>query len=303
MDQTSVLLDPPVQRTKKTTKYRYPLPALSSLDWEWGYKFARNEETGECEQLPLTLLDILYPTGEEMYVAENWTHHWLAGLLEMMMRLHLSEAGWLVFGNVFIHWGRPGISPIAPDVTAVSVGDYPGHGESYHVGRHGVNPSFVIEITSPRNRENDLIRKRQDFAAVSVPEYLVIDLWPKKGQTCQLLGYRLEGAFYRQLTPDSEGGLTFQTVGLRFVAVGRSEVKIFDTQTGEMLSRPDEWQSQVRELLQARLAAEAKAAQEAEARRAEAQARREAEEEIARLRAEIARLQGDESAGQDADEN
>lgn len=266
---------------------RFPLPDLPRLDWEWGYKFARNEQTGEVEQVQLTLLDVLYPTGEDFYMAESWHHHWLAGLLELMIRLHLADKGWLVFGNVFIHWPWPQFPPLAPDVTAISRGEYPTG--SYHVGVHGVNPSFVIEITSPYNRENDLVRKRQDYAAAGVPEYLLIDLHPDGEEDYQILGYQFNaGPFYDALDPDEEGGLTFETVGLRFVMVSDRQIDIFDVETGEQLLPPEDWYHQVREAVKSRRQAEKRAIKaEAEAAEAKSQAAK-AEQQAAEAKAEAA---------------
>ncbi len=302
---------PVSQRATKTNpkaapreaKMPYPLPELCPLDWEWGYKFVENEQTGQVEQAPLTLLDILYPTGEEFYMAEGGTHHWLAGLLELMIRLHLAKRGWTVFGNIFIHWGRPGMPPLAPDVTAIPQGRYPGNGQSYHVGQDGVTPAFVLEITSKRYRDLDFVKKRWDYAAVRVPEYLIVDLWPKpKKNRPKLLGYRLgNGPFYQQLEADAEGGLTFETIGLRVVLVSEWQVELYDIQTGERLIPPDDWVKLVEQLSQVRAEAEARANQEqaradqAEARIAQEKARAEqekiradqAEAELARLRSQL----------------
>lgn len=55
---------------------RYPLPELPKLSWEWGYKVVRNAESGDFIEAPLTLLDLLYPTGEELVMAEGWLDRW-----------------------------------------------------------------------------------------------------------------------------------------------------------------------------------------------------------------------------------
>ena len=269
---------------------RYPLPELPALDREtWGYKYVRDEATGEVQEVPLTLLDILYPTGEEIHVAENWRHHWLAHLLEATIRLFLAESGWVVIGNVYIHWGRAGVPPLAPDLAAMPAGRYPGEGESYQVGRHGPLPSFVLEVTSPHDRWNDLERKVVDYAAIGVREYLVIDMWPEDGGDWRLLGYRLgQGPFYEQIGPDAPGGVTFETIGVRFVGVGRERVEPYQATTGERLLPPAELAA-----LEARARAEAEARAAAEAARAEteAQARAEAEARIAELEARLRKLE------------
>ena len=292
---------PPV--TNATTNgrvRRYPLPVLPKLDWSWGYKWARNEATGQVEQRQLILVDLLYPTGEEMYVAEAWMHHALSALLEVMIRAHLASRGWVVFGNVFVHWGLPGAPPLAPDVTAIPEGDYPTEEEgSFYVGYHGPLPRFVIEITSPNKPESDLDRKKWDYAAFGVEEYLIIDGWSKPAEIWRLHGYRLgDQPFYDDLQPDAEGGLTFATVGLRFVGRGRETVEVYDIATGERLLPPEEWIQRAEVATAARVVAEARA--KYEATRAETEAAR-AETEAARAETEAARAEAEAKARAEAE--
>ncbi|MEZ4711239.1 MAG: Uma2 family endonuclease [Caldilineaceae bacterium] len=248
---------------------RYPLPNLPKLSWEWGYKFVADARSGELTESPLTLLDLLYPTGEELFMSEGWLHRWLSVMLEVLIREHLKDRGWVVFGNIFVHWNRPGVPPLAPDVTAILGGEYPGEDGSYHVGHHGPNPSFVVEITSPNKPGRDLDRKKWDYAGLVIPEYLIIDMWSEPDKPWRLLGYRLEdGPFYTEITPDAEGGLTFETIGLRFVGQERATLAVYDVATGERIPLPDDWRDQIKSERQARLDAEERAAAEATARQA-----------------------------------
>jgi len=79
------------------------------------------------------------------------------------------------------------------------------------------------------------------YAAVGVKEYLLIDLLPEDDGNWKLYGFRLEDSpFYKELTADAEGGLSFETVGLRFVAEGRERIDVFHTTTGERVLNPIE---------------------------------------------------------------
>lgn len=176
--------------------------------------------------------------------------------------------------------------PLAPDVTAVLGGNYPGEEGSYHVGDDGPNPSFVVEITSPNKPGLDLDRKKWDYAAFAIPEYLIIDMWSEPKKPWQLYGYRLEhGPFYHEIKPDADGGLTFETVGLRFVGVGRTIVDVYDATNGQKLALPDDWMDMVRASAAARAEAEAERAQ-AEAARAET-AEAQLAEALAQLKARL----------------
>lgn len=281
---------------QKQRALRYPLPELPKLSWEWGHKLVRDEQSGDVVEAPLTLLDLLYPTGEELFMSEGWLHRWLSVMIEILLREHLKERKWIVFGNVFVHWHRPGVPPLAPDVTAIFGGNYPGEDGSYHVGHHGPNPNFVVEVTSPNKPARDLDRKKWDYAALAIPEYLIIDMWSEPTKPWKLLGYRLQdGPFYSEITPDADGGITFQSIGVRFVGIGRSNIAVYDATTGERLTLPEEWRHLARVEAEARATAEARA--EAEAARAEAEATRAEAEAAARVAVEaklaeaMARLQ------------
>lgn len=67
---------PKLNGAQKQRVLRYPLPELPKLGWEWGHKLVRDEQSGDIIEAPLTLLDLLYPTGEELVMAEGWLDRW-----------------------------------------------------------------------------------------------------------------------------------------------------------------------------------------------------------------------------------
>ncbi len=159
-----------------------------------------------------------------------------------------------------------------------------------------VNPSFVLEVTSPNKPARDLDRKKWDYTNLAIPEYLIIDMWSEPTKPWRLLGYRLQdGTFYNEITPDADGGITFQSIGVRFVGIGRSNIAVYDATTGERLTLPEEWRHLARAEAEARVAAEARA----ETARAEAEATARAAveaqqaEAMARLRELEARISGE----------
>jgi len=48
---------------------------LPTFDLEVGYKYVYNPETGMHDQVPLTLLDVLYPLEDEGVVMPESPHH------------------------------------------------------------------------------------------------------------------------------------------------------------------------------------------------------------------------------------
>lgn len=223
-------------------------PTLPVFPLEVGYRTVRDPVTGEWRDLPLTLLDLLFPTEDDVgvvKVSQSPWHDRLANLIATILRLYFSDRNWLTTQDVLIHWGQRGIPPKSPDVAAIVDGRMPARRDkSYRVGRDGPIPAFVVEITSEETREEDLVGKKLFYAAVGVQEYLIIDLLAKETTNWQLIGYRLgESPFYEEIAPDADGGLTFQSIGLRFVAVGNQRIDLYDATTGERLLTPDEQKS------------------------------------------------------------
>lgn len=275
-----------------------PTPAaespLPTFDLEVGYKYVYNPETGMHDQVPLTLLDVLYPLEDEGVVMPESPHHYLwTRLLAVMLRTFLAARDWLVIGDVLIHWGREGVPAQAPDLAAIPGGRLPDTTEkSYHVDRDGPIPAFVLEITSEDTRITDLQAKTLHYAAVGVREMLIIDFWPDDGGAWQLLGYRLEDLpYYQPIAPDPEGGLTFETIGLRFVAVGRERIDVYVVETGERLMTPDELKDYAETEAAVRAEAERRAKAAEEQAQAEAAARTEAEARAAELETRLRELQ------------
>jgi Uma2 family endonuclease len=284
--KTIDVISPPTTR-EETSELQpeanaYPLPPLPTFDWEVGYREVYDPETGTFDQVQLTLLELMYPTEEDVgvvKVSQSPIHDLWTNWLKVMLQVFLQARQWFVTNDVLIHWGRKGAPPKSPDLAAMPGGHLPARTEkSYLVGRDGPLPAFILEITSEDSRPADMDEKPLVYAAVGVKEMLVVDFWPEEGDDWQLLGYRLEDSpYYMEIEPDEEGGLTFETVGLRFVARGHERIDVYDIATGERLLTPAEL----------RVHAEAEAARaEAEAARAETQAARAQAEAAAREAAE-----------------
>jgi Uma2 family endonuclease len=248
-----------------------PLP---TFPLESGWRTVRDPVTGAAQELPLTLRDILFPTEDDIgvvYMAQSPLHNLLTGLLYTMLQTYLGPRAWLILHDVLVLWGVRGVTPKSPDIAAFPGGRFPYGEKSYRVGRDGPMPTFVIEVTSADTRQEDLLVKPLHYAALGIREFLIIDILNQTTESWELIGYRLDaGPFYRRLPADAEGGVTFATVGLRFVAVNRTRIEVYDSATGQRLFTSDEL----------------KALMEAEAARAEAEAERAAVEAATRLAAE-----------------
>lgn len=244
---------------------------LPTFPMETGWREFCDPESGECHREPLTLQDILFPTEDDIGVVtmpqshlhDRWTRR-LADIVEG----HLQDQQWLIMHDVLIYRADRRVSPAAPDIAVIPGGSAPAEGNnSYFEGRDGPRPTFVVEITSKDARQVDLNSKPVYYAATGVKEYLIVDIQAKAAEDWRLLGYRLDdkNPYYQELTPDAEGGLTFETVDLRFVAVGRERIDVYDMTTGERLLATQEQKVRA----EAEAAAKADAEHENEALQAE----------------------------------
>ena len=180
-----------------------------------------------------------------------------------------------VSGNNLMYYveGNPRRS-VSPDVYVVF--GIPKHERPiYKLWEEGKFPDFALEITSSTTRRTDLGKKRDLYAALGVREYFLYDplgdyLNPR------LQGHVLDGGAYRPLTPDPSGTLRSETLRLE-LRLRDGELRFYDPSA-------ERWLPTRHELYEAHQRAEAQAA-------AEAEARLRLEAEVARLRAELLRLQ------------
>jgi Uma2 family endonuclease len=208
---------------------------------------------------------VFYPESDGQPMGETPLHRremsYLIGALEERFR---RAADVYVSGNMFLYYepGRPR-SVVAPDVfVARGIVDKDRERRVYKLWEEAVGPCLVIEVTSNATRDEDLGDKKSLYERLGVVEYFLYDpegdFLPER-----LRGFRLEGGRYFPFRRDDDGALASRTTGVTLRLEG-GRVRVFDTATERPFLRPEE----AADVVQA------------------------AEEEIARLKAEIARLRG-----------
>jgi Uma2 family endonuclease len=118
-------------------------------------------------------------------------------------------------GNMFVYFSSEqlrGREFRGPDVLVVK--DVPRRErKSWVVWEEGKGPDVVIELLSESTAAVDRTEKKQVYQdRLRVPEYFWFD--PETGE---LAGFRLEGSLYQALTPDADGHLVSQELGLTLV--------------------------------------------------------------------------------------
>ena len=227
--------------------------------------------------------DAFYPSSDGRPMAENtWQGDAIFATVGDVRLVHPNA---LVAADLFVYpqrgntdWKR------APDVlVALGAGTHPRM--SYRVWREGKPPDWVLEVASPGTKHKDWGEKRDDYAAMGVPEYWLFD--PMGGQfpggMPRLQGLELVRGAYRPIASRLERGVAVirsEVLGLDVRREGRL-LRFRDSATGEDIRHHDE--------------EVARADREAARADREARERKAAQARVAELEAALRRLQAGSS--------
>ena len=213
-------------------------------------------------------LTIEYPSSDGEPMAENdWQYTALTDTVSTLRVRYQGRNDVYVAGDMLIYYrmNRNDVR-VAPDVYVVfgATGNHPR--DSWLVWREGKAPDFVMEIASPSTWRRDATEKRRIYADMGVTEYVRFD---PTGEHFMpgLVMETLDGSEYREqpLTTDGDGNLRGYSavLDLDFCVSPDRQLRLYDPAA-------EVWLRTHQETEDARLAAEA---------------------EIARLQAELQRLQ------------
>ena len=232
---------------------------------------------------------LVYPESDGEPMAETPRHQQVMIDCMDMLRSHFfGTPDVYIGGNMLLYYeeGNPRKS-ISPDVFMVR-----GLGKkelrTYKTWEQPPTLDFVLEVASPSTFEKDFTVKKDIYAKIlRVKAYCIYD--PYHEIEPSFIGFRLVGEDYQEIA-FVDGRLPFETLGL---ALGERDgvLRLYDPIKGEWLStsqeRVDAAEGYAEREARARQAAETRAEQEA-------RARQEVEAELAKARAALQRLQGDE---------
>jgi Uma2 family endonuclease len=276
----------------------YPEDELAERGWRL-VEVVQPDGSTVFDMIPLTSEEFLHP--EEGYHLPNSTFHdRIAGdIKDILTRRYANDPTTAVFRDLIIRWGIADLRNHCPDTCLVfNVQNKDEVRTDFLVNEEGTRPSLVVEVVSPRYRKEDREIKVRQYARAGVQEYIIFDRRRVRGQILdEVLGYRLIDNVYVPITPDDEGRILCETVGL-LLGLHDGEVVVVDAQTQERLLRASEleqWaihaQQQAAEAQQQAAEAQQRATQ-AEEEKAQAEQRAsEAEQRAAQL-AEFLRSQG-----------
>jgi len=206
---------------------------------------------------------IEYPASDGEPMAETGVHVLaIVFAISVLRTFFRNRNDVYVSGDMFWYYeeGDPH-KRLAPDVF-VAFGVTTAERRSWLVWEEQKVPEVVFEITSRGTRAEDLGSKKGLYEWLGVQEYFLFDPLDEYLRP-RLQGFRLVDGLY-QVIPVENDELTSLRLGLRLYAQG-NKLRFRNPQTGEPLPLQSE----------------------------EAEARAAAEAEVARLRAELARLRGE----------
>lgn len=252
---------------------------------------------------PERLAEIYYPESDGKPVGETEFHVIaLLGLLQTLRSHYRLDDNVYVGGNMLFYYveGKPSEFKV-PDVFVVK-GIAKHMRRTYKMWEEQTAPCVIFEITSRGTRREDFGAKRSLYQRLGVQEYYLFDPMAEYLRP-PLQGFTLVAGRYQPLTPQEDGSIWSQELGLDLRPEGAT-LRLFDRLANKPLPTMDEAVSLMEEAIElaqsetqrAQIAAQQAEAEaqraEAEAQRAEAEAQRAAAAEArsAEMEAEIQRL-------------
>jgi Uma2 family endonuclease len=187
-------------------------------------------------KVPLTSAEFLHPQ-EGYHLPTSKFHNNISRDAEdVLNRRYANNPTVEVFRDMLIKWDISELGDHSPDLFVVfGIQNKEQNRSSFVVAEEGVRPALIIEVVSPRYRKEDREIKVIDYEQAKVQEYVIIDRRNQRGQLIdEVLGYRLINERYRPVSPDDDGRILCETVGL-WLSLQDGCLVMEDNQTGERL--------------------------------------------------------------------
>jgi Uma2 family endonuclease len=224
---------------------KYSSEELAERGWRIE-EFTASDGTIDWHYIPLTEAEFLHPK-EGYHLPSNTFHERIIEQAkDLLCRRYESHADVGIFSDLLIEWDIANFGDLCPDVfVAFGIRDKQVDRSAFNVEAEGVRPQWVLEVVSPRYRSTDREKKVLLYAQASVREYIIVDRRKYRGQIFEeVLGYRLVSGQYQPITPDEDGRISSETLGL-WISLREGSLVMEDVQTGERLLGPHELQAQL----------------------------------------------------------
>lgn len=233
--------------------------------------------------IPLTPEDYLDPQLGDHMVQSDPHLILVVSLYNGFKKKYRNDPSTGVFSDLKMFWDQPGLKEPAPDLAVVpNLKQKKTNRPSFSVKEEGTRPCLIVEVVSPSYPGDDTV-KVEVYEQVGIAEYIIINPHFENETTpLEITGYRLVDGLYQPIQPDAQGRLLSETTNVWFeMDENQRLLRLINDSTGEPLLDDEEE-------YEARLDAEARAAEAAQRAEAEAQRAAAAEAEIARLKGLLA---------------
>jgi Uma2 family endonuclease len=179
-----------------------------------------------------TLQRIEYPKSDGKPLGETDAHRReILAIIAMLEQFFADQADVYVSGNLMFYYekGNPS-AVVSPDVFVVK-GVPKKERRTYKLWEERKPPVTIFEITSRSTRLEDKGTKRELFAMLRVREYFLFDPLAEYLKP-PLQGFVLNGDEFIQITPEPNGALVSQELGLRLLR-DDSYLRLIDIATGQ----------------------------------------------------------------------
>jgi Uma2 family endonuclease len=187
----------------------------------------------EWEQVPLTLEDVLHPQEGDVIPERPYHSGERAYLYEVCKSRADRIPDGVIFSDCLINWGVAGMGNHSPDISVFTgLAKPPDDNEGiFPVADQGAQCVLALELVSPHTRTNDVDKKPDHYHRAGVRCYVIVDQEKEAGPR-KLLGYRHAPSGWEPMTPDAQGRLPLEPLGL-LLGLRDNHVACYDADTGE----------------------------------------------------------------------
>lgn len=191
-------------------------------------------------------VDVTYPESDGKPMGETGFHvRAILHLYNALDQFFQARADVYVAADMFLYYqqGNPRANR-SPDVMVIK-GVEKFERRTFKIWEEPARPCCIVEVTSKSTAVEDLVDKHRLYETLGIREYFLFD--PLREYIEQgLIGFRLEGDRYVPLTPDAEGRIASEELGV-WLTAEEHVVRVIDGQTGRRipsLGEAIEWAQQ-----------------------------------------------------------
>ena len=197
---------------------------------------------------PTETTEDLYPESDGKPMADTDLHlYWIKRVQDIIDTFFSQDPAVYISGNIMMYdIEGPARTAVSPDIL-LCFGIGQKFRRTYKVWEEGKPPDFVMEFSSKRTYRNDLDEKMAHYARMGIPAYFLYDP-DRRYLPSPLMGFRLVEGVYVEISPNADGGIHSEILGLDFHLLPEG-LGIYDPRTEQWLqTRAEKAEAEVERL-------------------------------------------------------